>query len=100
MQTAFFVALFRQQTRERLFTVLEHVVPDVLPFLHLNGQTPMQVRGLHFSQAGLVHVAARLALVIANLQAGPLCARCRPAAAAALRTAAPSLARACSTANA
>ncbi|PSC74979.1 Vacuole membrane 1 [Micractinium conductrix] len=41
-QTAFFVALFRQTTRERLFDVLERVVPDVLPFLHLNGLTPAQ----------------------------------------------------------
>lgn len=42
-QTAFFVAIFRQQTRERVFDFLERLVPDVLPFLHLNGLTPMQV---------------------------------------------------------
>ena len=42
-QTAFFVALFRQQTRERVFDLLERVVPDVLPFLHLGGLTPAQV---------------------------------------------------------
>jgi hypothetical protein len=41
-QTAFFVAIFRQQTRERVFDFLERLVPDVLPFLHLNGMTPMQ----------------------------------------------------------
>lgn len=41
-QTAFFVALFRQQTRERVFDLLERVVPDVLPFLHLGGLTPAQ----------------------------------------------------------
>lgn len=41
-QTAFFVAIFRQQTRERVFDFLERLVPDVLPFLHLNGLTPMQ----------------------------------------------------------
>ncbi|KAL4428854.1 hypothetical protein ABPG77_005292 [Micractinium sp. CCAP 211/92] len=41
-QTAFFVALFREQTRERVFDALERIVPDVLPFLHLNGLTPAQ----------------------------------------------------------
>ncbi|KAL4451519.1 hypothetical protein ABPG75_007181 [Micractinium tetrahymenae] len=44
-QTAFFVALFREQTRERVFDALERIVPDVLPFLHLNGLTPAQVKG-------------------------------------------------------
>ena len=44
-QTAFFVALFREQTRERLFAFVEAIVPDRLPFLILaNGLTPAQVR--------------------------------------------------------
>lgn len=37
------MALFREQTRERVFGALERVVPDVLPFLHLDGLTPAQV---------------------------------------------------------
>jgi hypothetical protein len=39
------VALFRQATRERLFAVLERVVPQGLPLLRLNGLTPAQVGG-------------------------------------------------------
>lgn len=43
-QTAFFVALFRQASRERLFSLLEAVVPDALPGLALaQGATPAQV---------------------------------------------------------
>ena len=43
-QTAFFVTLFREQSREWAFDGLERVVPDVLPFLNLpDGATPAQV---------------------------------------------------------
>lgn len=42
-QTAFFVALFRQHSRERVFEWAEALVPDVLPFLHTGGLTPVQV---------------------------------------------------------
>ncbi|GAB4819394.1 hypothetical protein N2152v2_006440 [Parachlorella kessleri] len=41
-QVAFFVALFRRETREGVFVFLERLVPDVLPFLKLNGLTPAQ----------------------------------------------------------
>ncbi len=37
------MALFREQTRERVFDALERIVTDVLPFLHLHGLTPAQV---------------------------------------------------------
>ena len=44
--------LLHPQTRERVFDFLERLVPDVLPFLHLNGMTPMQVRGGAFWGCG------------------------------------------------
>ena len=47
-QTAFFIALFREHTRERIFAAMEWAVPDVLPGLHLNGTTPAQVRRVCF----------------------------------------------------
>ena len=55
-QTAFFVALFRQATRERLFAVLERVAPHGLPLLHLNGLTPAQVGSCRHK--GWAHVGA------------------------------------------
>jgi hypothetical protein len=42
-QVAFFVALFRRESREAAFDALERLVPDVVPFLKLNGMTPAQV---------------------------------------------------------
>ena len=44
-QAAFFVALFRKQSREAVFELLERVVPDALPGLHLKGLTPAQASG-------------------------------------------------------
>ncbi|KAK2076787.1 hypothetical protein QBZ16_005013 [Prototheca wickerhamii] len=41
-QTAFFVALFQRQSRERLFAWLEDVLPARLPFGDLGGLTPAQ----------------------------------------------------------
>ena len=48
------MALFRQATRERLFAVLERVVPQGLPLLRLNGLTPAQVGSWVDEAAALV----------------------------------------------
>lgn len=63
-QTAFFVALFRQQSREKVFNTLEAIFPDTLPFVKLHGITPAQAlhRRVNDSirdfQSGVAHRAA------------------------------------------